>query len=187
MSSSYSASKDLPPELFEQILLHLDILTIKVVSLASSNFHTICFPYLFRSLSLNGDLRPAPKFLSVFQGRERTSSLRKIELKWLKEDVSTTLLPWCTNVHTAKINGSPIGNTAILASMMTLEVLELANLTFSSLKDYFELLSNLSSTTKQLRVRMNRFRESQLTWTGNRTIELSRLEADSAGDLAPFL
>ncbi len=84
MPSSHSASGELPPELFEEILSHLDIPTIKVLSLAFSNFHTVCFPYLFRSLSLNGDLRPAPKFLSVFRGRRPIPWLRKVELKWLK-------------------------------------------------------------------------------------------------------
>ncbi|PBK64277.1 hypothetical protein ARMSODRAFT_1054476 [Armillaria solidipes] len=151
--------RGLPLELFEDILSHLDVPAIKVLSLASSTLHTACFPHLFRSLSLNGDLRPAPKFLSVFQGREPIPCLRKIELKWLKEDISTPLLLWCTKAHTAKINGT----------------------------DYFALLSNLPSTLKQLKVRLNTFRESQSTWIGSRRIELSRLETDSARDLAPFL
>ncbi|KAK0224541.1 hypothetical protein EDD85DRAFT_1027965 [Armillaria nabsnona] len=187
MSSSHSASRDLPPELFEEILSHLDIPTIKVLSLASSNFHTVCFPHLFRSLSLNGDLRPPPIFFFIFQGRKPIPCLHKVELKWLKEDVSRALLPWCIKPHTAKINGSPIGNTAILPSLTTLKDLELANLSFSSVADFFALLSNLPSTLKQLKVRLNTFRESQSTWTGNRTIELSCLETDSVGDLAPFL
>ncbi|KAK0431834.1 hypothetical protein EV421DRAFT_1925365 [Armillaria borealis] len=179
--------RDLPLELFEEILSHLDVPAIKVLSLASSTLHTACFPHLFRSLSLNGDLRPAPKFLSVFQRHKPIPCLRRIELKWLKEDVSRALLPWCTKAHTAKINGSLIGNTAILPSLTTLEDLELANLSFSSVADFFALLSNLPSTLKQLKVRLNTFRDSQSTWTGSRRVELSRLETDSAPDLVPFL
>ncbi|PBK64279.1 hypothetical protein ARMSODRAFT_1054478 [Armillaria solidipes] len=138
--------KDLPLELFEEILSHLDIPTIKVLSLTYSTLHTACFPHLFFSLSLNADLRPAPNFLSVFQRRKPIACLRRIELKWLKEDVSRALLPWCTKAHTAKINGSPVGNTAILPALIALNNLELANLFFSSVADYFALLSNLPST-----------------------------------------
>ncbi|SJL16860.1 uncharacterized protein ARMOST_20390 [Armillaria ostoyae] len=156
-------------------------------SLVSSTLHTACFPHLFRSLSLNGDLRPAPKFLSVFQGHKPIACLRRIELKWLKEDISRALLPWCTKAHTAKINGSPVGNTAILPSLTTLEYLELANFSFSSVADFFALLSNLPSTLKQLKVRLNTFRDCQSTGIGSHWIELSRLETDSAPDLAPFL
>ncbi|KAK0215157.1 hypothetical protein IW262DRAFT_1514254 [Armillaria fumosa] len=182
-----STMRDLPPELFEEILSHLDIPTIKALSLASSNFHMACFPYLFRGLSLNGDLRPAPKFFSVFEGRRPIPCLRKIEMKWLKEDISTALLPWCTKACIAKINGSAIGNTAILPSLTLLKELELANLSFPSLADYFTLLSSLPLTLNRLKVRMNRFRECQSACTCNRTIELKRLETDSADDLAPFL
>ncbi|SJL16855.1 uncharacterized protein ARMOST_20385 [Armillaria ostoyae] len=179
--------RDLPFELFEEILSHLDVSAIKILSLASSTLHTACFPHLFRSLSLNGDLRPAPKFLSVFQGRKPIPCLRKIELKWLKENISAALLLWCTKAHTTKINGSPAGNTAILPALIALNDLELANLSFSSVADYFALLSNLPSTLKQLKVRLNTFCDSQSTWIGSRRIELSRLETDSAPDLAPFL
>ncbi|KAK0475664.1 hypothetical protein EDD18DRAFT_1366907 [Armillaria luteobubalina] len=195
MSYSPSATKrylcstmtDIPPELFAEILSHLDIPTIKVLSLASSNFHMACFPYLFRGLSLNGDLRPAPKFFSTFEGRRPIPCLQKIELKWLKDDISTALLPWCTKAHIAKTNGSLIGNTAILPSLTLLKELELANLSFPSLADYFALLSSLPLTLNQLKIRKNRFRECQSAYTCNRTIKLKCLETHSAGDLAPFL
>ncbi|PBK87198.1 hypothetical protein ARMGADRAFT_1085964 [Armillaria gallica] len=93
MPSSHSASGDLPPELFEEILSHLDIPTIKVLSLASSNFHTVCFPHLFRSLSLNGDLCPAPEFPSNFQGHKPIPCLRKADCPVSLLSLRATSLP----------------------------------------------------------------------------------------------
>ncbi|PBK64323.1 hypothetical protein ARMSODRAFT_1007179 [Armillaria solidipes] len=179
--------EELPLELFEEILSFLDIPSIKRLDLASPVFHATCLPHFFRNLALHGDRRPAPKFLDDFKGWTPVPCLRKVELESLKEDISADLLPWCTKTGSVKVDGCPIGNTAILPSLNVLRVLELANLTFSSIVDYFELLASLSQTVNELKVRRITFRESESTWIVGRRIEIERLETDSDADLAPLL
>ncbi|KAK0202283.1 hypothetical protein DFS33DRAFT_1434603, partial [Desarmillaria ectypa] len=179
--------EDLPLEIFEEILSHLNISTIKQLSLASPNIHTACFPHFFRNLALHADYNPAHRFLADFKGRVPIPCLHTIELEWLDEDISTEILPWCTRVHSAKINRSHLGNTTILPALTILGFLELTNLTFPSLDDYFRLLESLPLTVKKIKIRKNTFRQSQSTWTVGRRVELDQLETDSAPDLAPFL
>ncbi|KAK0431837.1 hypothetical protein EV421DRAFT_1742759 [Armillaria borealis] len=67
---------------------------------------------------------------------------------------------------TAKIKGSPVGNTAILPALIALNDLELANLSFSSVADFFALLSNLPSTLKHLKNRTITFGDGVRTGFG---------------------
>ncbi|KAK0437606.1 uncharacterized protein EV420DRAFT_1769957 [Desarmillaria tabescens] len=184
---SPSNLEGLPLELLEEILSHLDTPTIKQLSLASSTLHSACFPYFFRNLALHGSFGPATKFLADFEKRVPISCLRTVWLEWVKEDVSTAIFPWCKGVHSVKINGSSVGNTAILPALTYLTNLELTNLSFPCLADYFRLLETLPLTVKSVKVRMITFRESQSNWIVGRRIELERLDIDSAADLAPFL
>ncbi|SJL18687.1 uncharacterized protein ARMOST_22286 [Armillaria ostoyae] len=159
--------EELPLELFEEILSFLDIPSIKKLGLASPVFHATCLPRFFRSLALHGDRRPTPKFLDDFKGWTPVPCLRKTD--------------------SVKVDGCPIGNTTILPSLNVLRVLELANLTFSSVVDYFGLLASLSQTVNELKVRRITFRESESTWIVGRRIQIERLETDSDADLAPLL
>ncbi|KAK0224512.1 hypothetical protein EDD85DRAFT_982139 [Armillaria nabsnona] len=155
--------ENLPLELFEEILSFLDI------------------PIL------HGDDRPPAEFLDDFKERAPVLCLCKVELEFLKEDHSADLLPWCTSADSIKVNGCHIGNTAILPALNVLRVLELANLPFSSVVDYFGLLEILSPAVNELKVQRITFCESESTWVVGRRIEIERLETGSDADLAPLL
>ncbi|PBK87171.1 hypothetical protein ARMGADRAFT_1085939 [Armillaria gallica] len=81
-----------------------------------------------------------------------------------------------------------VGNTALLPSLNVLNVLELSNLTFGSVADYFWLLASIPSITKSLAILGNTFRESQSICDAvGRGIELEHLEMKSAEDSSLFL
>ncbi|SJL16866.1 uncharacterized protein ARMOST_20396 [Armillaria ostoyae] len=185
--------ENLPLELFEEIVPYLNIPTIKTVSRASSILHKACIPLFFRSLSLYGDRGGLSKdVLTDLNKCTLIPSLRRVKLRWLKEYLSTALIPWCTRVHSIKIDECLVGNTALLPSLIVLKDLELSNLTFESVEDYFWLLASLPSTLRKLAVLGNTFRKSQSTCHAvGRGIELEHLETKSAEDFhyewRPFL
>ncbi|PBK87181.1 hypothetical protein ARMGADRAFT_1035075 [Armillaria gallica] len=53
-NQQHCALEDLPPELLQQILSLLNILTLKWLSLASSILRASCLPYIFRAVFLYG-------------------------------------------------------------------------------------------------------------------------------------
>ncbi len=136
---------------------------------------------------MHGDDCPPAKFLDDFKEWAPVPCLRKVEFEFLKEDHSADLLPWCTRTDSIKVNECPIGNTAILSALNVLRVLELANLTFSSVVDYFGLLAILSPTVKEVKVQRITFLESESWWVVGRRVEIERLETSSDAELAPLL
>lgn len=62
----------------------------------------------------------------------------------------------------------------------------MANLTFSSVVNYFGLLAILSPTVNEVKVQRITFRGSESTWVVGRRIEIERLETGSDADLAPL-
>ncbi|KAK0224539.1 hypothetical protein EDD85DRAFT_959678 [Armillaria nabsnona] len=168
---------DLPPELLEEIVSHLDMFSTKYVSLTSSTLRAICFPHIFRTLSLFGQ---TTTFLADFKRLAPTPCFHTLKMYGVPQDLSTGLLPWCTKVLTAHINNS---NAAILPSLPVLNYLKLSNMTFWVVDDYFKLLANLPPTLKKLRVRRLRFEYHQ-SWpifdnTVGRGVRLEHLETDS--------
>lgn len=115
---------DLPLELLEEIVSHLDIFSTKDLSLTSSTLHAICFPHIFRTLSLSG---LTLKFLADFKRHTPMPCFHTLKMYGVMQDLSTGLLPWCNKVHTMHLNNS---NTAILPSLSVLSVLKLTDMTF---------------------------------------------------------
>ncbi|KAK0475668.1 hypothetical protein EDD18DRAFT_1366909 [Armillaria luteobubalina] len=185
----HSELEHLPLELFENIVSYLDIPTIKTLSRVSSVFREACIPLFFRNLVLSGDssLR-STEILGKFKERTLVPSLRKVELRDLRVDLSQALLAWCTRVHTIKIEKCLVGNTSILPSMIVLYDLELSDLTFQSAEGYFRLLASLPLTLKKLAVLRNTFLESRLySYAIGRGIEVEHFQAESAEDLSLLL
>ncbi|KAK0188291.1 hypothetical protein F5146DRAFT_1202326 [Armillaria mellea] len=167
--------EDLPLKLLQQVLSRLDIPTLKCLSLASSILHAACFPYIFRPV--------------VFSGP--TCKMHMIGLAWIMEDVSASLLPWCAEVHTLKINSGNVRNTSIIPSLGILRDMELSRLTFWAVEDYFGLLTNLPPTLKKLAVhgillRFDDFETGCYT-TVRRGAEIEHLETHLAEDLSALL
>ncbi|KAK0485473.1 hypothetical protein EDD18DRAFT_1427976 [Armillaria luteobubalina] len=185
----HSEVEKLPLELFEEIVSYLDIPTIKKLSRVSSVFRKACIPLFFRNLVLSGDSSVrSTEILATFKERTLVPSLRKVELRGLKEDLSQALLAWCTRVRTIKIEECLVGNTSILPSLIILYDLELSNLTFASADDYFQLLTSLPPTLKKLAVSGNTFLESKLiSYAVGRRIEVEHLQTESAEDLSLLL
>ncbi|KAK0484109.1 hypothetical protein EDD18DRAFT_1336332 [Armillaria luteobubalina] len=185
----HSEVEKLPLELFEEIVSYLDIPTIKKLSRVSSVFRKACIPLFFRNLVLSGDSSVrSTEILATFKERTLVPSLRKVELRGLKEDLSQALLAWCTRVRTIKIEECLVGNTSILPSLIVLYDLELSNLTFASADDYFQLLASLPPTLKKLAVFGSTFLESQsISYAVGRGIEVEHLQTESAEDLSLLL
>ncbi len=180
----------LPLELFDEIASYLDIPTLKALSLTSSIRRAACVRLFFRTLTLQGDHghSSSSKFLADFKNQAPVPSLRKVVLERLQKDLSQALLPWCTRVHSIKIQECLVGNTALLPSLIILNDLELSNLTFGSVAGYFWLLASLPSTLKKLTARGNTFLESHsICHTVRRGIGLEHLGTKSAEDLSLLL
>ncbi|SJL18683.1 uncharacterized protein ARMOST_22282 [Armillaria ostoyae] len=84
--------------------------------------------------------------------------MHTIGLRWIMEDLSASLLPWCAKVHDVRISSGNVRNTAIIPSLSVLRDLELSRLTLCVVEDYFKLLANLPPTLKKLAVHGIRFR-----------------------------
>ncbi|PBK87189.1 hypothetical protein ARMGADRAFT_1035082 [Armillaria gallica] len=182
--------ENLPLELFEEIASYLDIRTLIALSLTSSIWRAACIRFFFHTLTLHGDHSycSSSEFLADFKNQAPVPCLRNVVLKGLKEDRSNALLPWCTRVQSIKIKECLVGSTALLPSLILLADLELSNLTFGSVADYFLLLASLPSTLKKLTTRANIFRESQSIFhTMGLGVELEHLETKSAEDLSLLL
>ncbi|KAK0490183.1 hypothetical protein EDD18DRAFT_1416845 [Armillaria luteobubalina] len=177
----HSEVEKLPLELFEEIVSYLDIPTIEKLSRVSSVFRKACIPLFFRNLVLSGDSNVrSTEILATFKEKTLVPSLRKVELRGLKEDLSQALIAWCTRVRTIKIEECLVGNTSILPSLIVLYDLELSNLTFA--------YSRLPPTLKKLAVFGNTFLESQLiSYAVGRGIEVEHLQTESAEDLSLLL
>ncbi|KAK0215155.1 hypothetical protein IW262DRAFT_1300382 [Armillaria fumosa] len=158
----------IPLELFEEIVSHLDIPTIKRLSRVSSVFHEACIPLFFRNLVLyGGSSGRSTEILANFKERTLVPSLRKVELRDLE----------CL-----------VGNTSLLPSLIFLYDLKLSNLTFESAEGYFRLLACLPPTLKKLAVLGNTFLESQLiSYAAGPGIEVDHLQTESAEDLSLLL
>ncbi|SJL18680.1 uncharacterized protein ARMOST_22279 [Armillaria ostoyae] len=180
---------DLPLELFNEIISHLNIRSIKSLSLASSTFHTICFSHIFHTLSFSHRLLGSSTFHTDFKGRTPTPCFRTVEFQFVQEDISTALLPWCTKVRTVRISATNMRNTAILPSMSLLSDLNLSNVSFWVLDDHFKLLGNLPPTLKRLtahRIDFHRSRPTVYTTVG-RGVDLEHLNTHTAQDLLMLL
>ncbi|PBK90340.1 hypothetical protein ARMGADRAFT_1082624 [Armillaria gallica] len=141
----------LPPELVAETLSYLTVAEIKPLSLTCTMLNNDCFPFVFRNFSLHGDHRPAPKFFATSKTEHR-----------LNEDISKEILPWSTRVRNAKFKGGPLGNLTILPSLKLLQVLELAYIAAQSRREYFEILSTIPLSVKDLSLRDNTFLDSSL-------------------------
>ncbi|KAK0431845.1 hypothetical protein EV421DRAFT_1742765 [Armillaria borealis] len=192
MPSSFSVRQrsgidDLPLELFDKIISHLNIRSIKSLSLASSTFHTICFSHIFHTLSFY--LRTSSAFLADFKGRAPTPCFRTVEFRFVQEDISTSLLPWCTKARTVRISATNMRNTAIFPFMSLLRELDLSHVSFWVVDDYFRLLGNLPPTLKKLtahRIDFHRWRPTVYTTVG-RGVALEHLNTHTAQDLSMLL
>ncbi len=149
---------DLPVEFFEEIISHLNIPSIKSLSRTSSTLRTICFPHVFRTLLFSR--HKSSTFHGDFKGCTPTPCFRTIELTFVNDNISTSLLPWCTRAHTVRISVTNLRNTAILPSLSVLRELELSYVTFWVVDDYFRFLGNLPPTLKRLKAHGINFRLS---------------------------
>ncbi|KAK0431857.1 hypothetical protein EV421DRAFT_1925401 [Armillaria borealis] len=178
----------LPLELREEILSHLDFPSIKCLSLTSSILRAVCFRRIFQALYLRGIVTT---FLEDLKGQAPMACFHTIKIEGLQQDVSTDLHLWCSKVHTVKIKDANIGNTTILPSLTILKDLDLSDLTFSAVDDYFKLLANLPPTLKKLTVRGIEFKYHQsepiVDNIVSRGAALEHLETDSAEDLTLLL
>ncbi|SJL17191.1 uncharacterized protein ARMOST_20736 [Armillaria ostoyae] len=148
----------LPPELLAEILSYLTVTEIKPLSLTCTILNNDCFPFVFRNLLLHRNHHRATKFIVDFKDRTpAVPCLRKLILNELSEDISKEILPWSTLVRSAKIDGGHLGNLTILPSLKLLQVLELVNIAVQSRSDYFEILSTIPLSVKDLRLRNNTF------------------------------
>ncbi|PBK64315.1 hypothetical protein ARMSODRAFT_979149 [Armillaria solidipes] len=182
-----SGIDDLPLELFDEIISHLNIRSIKSLSLASSTFHTICFSHIFHTLSFYR--RTSSAFLADFKGRAPTPCFRTVELRFVQEDISTSLLPWCTKARTVRISATNMHNTDIFPFMSVLRDLDLSHVSFWVVDDYFRLLGNLPPTLKKLtahRIDFHRSRPTVYTTVG-RGVALEHLNTHTAQDLSMLL
>ncbi|KAK0224534.1 hypothetical protein EDD85DRAFT_859622 [Armillaria nabsnona] len=178
---------DLPVELFEEIISHLNIPSIKSLSRTSSTLRTICFPHIFRTLSFS--LHKSYTFLADFKGCTPMPCFRIIKLTFVDDNISTGLLPWSTRAHTVRISATNLRNTAILPSLSVLRELELSYVTFWVVDDYFRLLGNLPPTLKRLKaheINFHRLRPPVYATVG-RGVALEYLDTDKAQDLSVLL
>ncbi|KAK0475670.1 hypothetical protein EDD18DRAFT_1387570 [Armillaria luteobubalina] len=177
---------ELPLELFEEIASYLDILSLEALSLTSSIHRAVCIRLLFHTLTLYGDHghSSTSNFVEDLENQSPVASFRKVMLEGVKEDLSEGLLPWCTRVHNVKLRWSLVGNTAILPTLIFLNDLELNNIIFPSMAEYFGLLAGLSPTLKRLRAHSNTFIESQsICHSVGRGTGLKVLDTRSGDDL----
>ncbi|KAK0188290.1 hypothetical protein F5146DRAFT_1202320 [Armillaria mellea] len=183
--------EDLPLELFEEIASYLDLPTLKALFLTSSIRRAASIRLLFGTLALHGDHEgrsSSSKFLGDFMNQIPVACFRTTTLECLEQDLSEALIPWFTRVHSIKIKQRLVGNTALPPSLIFFDDLELSNLTFWSVADYFRLLASLPSTLKKLTACANTFGDSQsLFHTSGRKIMLEHLETKSADDCAVLL
>ncbi|KAK0475673.1 hypothetical protein EDD18DRAFT_1387587 [Armillaria luteobubalina] len=175
---------DLPPELIDEVLLLLDLPSLKSLSLTSSAFHTICFPRLFSSLRLS---RLTPTFFADFKKRAPTPCVRTIRMEWLNKDLSNRLLPWCTEAHTVKIERGTTNNTMLLTTLTSLHYVKLSSLKFRTLASFFKLLSALPPSLKKLTLFEIKIHNS--LWpskytTVSRGVELEHLETSNDMNLS---
>ncbi len=125
------------------------------------------------------------------KGQAPLPCFHTIKIEGVMQDVSAGLRQWCGKVHTVKIKDTNIGNTTILPSLTILKDLELSDLTFCVVEDYFKLLANLPPTLKKLKVRGIEFKYHQ-SWPivrniVGRGVDLEHLETDSAEDFSLLL
>lgn len=130
-------------------------------------------------------------FFADMKGQAPLPCFHTFKIEGLMQDMSASLRQWCGEVHTVKIKDTNIGNTAILPSLTIPKDLELSDLTFCVIEDYFKLLANLPPTLKKLKVRGIEFKYYQ-SWpiVGNivsRGVDLEHLETDSAKDFSLLL
>ncbi len=132
---------NLPVKFFEEIISHLNIPSIKSLSHTSSTLHTICFPHIFHTLLCSH--HKSSTFHSDFKGCTPMPCFCTIELTFMNDNISTSLLPWCTRAHTMRISITNLCNTTILPSLSILRELKLSYMTFWVVDDYFRFLGNL--------------------------------------------
>ncbi|PBK59249.1 hypothetical protein ARMSODRAFT_983149 [Armillaria solidipes] len=176
----------LPPELLAEILSYLTVTEIKPLSLTCTTLNNDCFPFVFRNPSLHRNHHRATKFIVDFKDRTpAVPCLRKLTLNELNEDISKEILPWSTLIRNAKIDGGHLGNLTVLPSLKLLHVLELVNIAVQSRRDYFEILSTIPLSVKDLRLRNNTFLDnSPLPHPVTCKIEVERLHIDLGTDLS---
>ncbi|KAK0475672.1 hypothetical protein EDD18DRAFT_1470227 [Armillaria luteobubalina] len=179
----------LPLELIQEIISHLSTRSIKSLSFTCAALRTICFPYIFHTLS--SPYRPVGRstFPMDFGRLAPIPCFRTVYLDFIRDDISAILLPWCRKARTVKMSALNIRNSAIIPYMSLLIDLNLSNVSFWVVDDYFKLLGNLPPTVKRLTAREINFVHyfpPSYTTVG-RGVDLEYLKTDTASDLAVLL
>ncbi|KAK0200610.1 hypothetical protein DFS33DRAFT_1397760 [Desarmillaria ectypa] len=148
--------EELPTELILEILWYLEVPCIKQLSLASSTLRHVCFPAIFRYISFcaYGDKTPR-NFLTDMRRRRPVPCVRKLSFNDIDANIKPhALLEWCAPARQFEIwsTSNPRLYVPLLSGLGELVVVELHQVTFPYLADFFELLRSLSTNVKHLTI-----------------------------------